>query len=85
MEELERALGLCLGLRPSTTKLGRFAVGDLVHASNAVVEEEDVCERTGVIGSILEEEEETGVRGKVNLFKGEPSLRGEGTRFVGDW
>ena len=75
---------LCLGLRPSTTKLGRFAVGDLVHASKAVVEEDDRCDRTGVIGRMLEEDE-TGVRGKVNFFKGEPSLRGEGTRFVGDW
>ena len=84
MEELERAQGLCLGLRPSTTKLGRFAVGDLVHVSKAEVVVEDRCERTGVIGSMLEVEE-TGVRGKVNLFKGEPSLRGEVTRFVGDW
>ena len=76
--------GLCLGLRPSTTRLGRFAVGDLVHASKAVLEEDNRCECTGVSGSMLVEEE-TGVRGKVNFFKGDPSLRGEGTRFVGDW
>jgi len=83
VEELGGA-GLCLGLRPSTTRLGRFAVGDLLHAS-MVMEEDKRAERTGVIGSMLVEEEETGVRGKVNFFKGEPSLRGEATRLVGDW
>jgi len=82
VEELGEA-GLCLGLRPSTTRLGRFAVGDLVHANKAV-EEDNRCERTGVSGRMLVDEE-TGVRGKVNFFKGDPSLRGEGTRFVGDW
>lgn len=51
--------GLCLGLRPSTTRLGRFAVGDLLHASIALEEEARRVERTGVSGSTLVEEEET--------------------------
>jgi len=65
VEELVLGAGLCLGLRPSTTRLGRFAVGDLLHASSALDEEaRRRDERTGVSGStLLVEEEETGVRG----------------------
>ena len=74
--------GLCLGLRPSATRLGRFAVGDL-HAIRAEEEEEKRRdERTGVSGGALVEE--TGVRGKVNFFKGDPSFRGDCIRLVGD-
>ena len=77
-KEVEGA-GLCLGLLPSITRLGRFAVGDL-HWSEEMRE----AALTGVNGSMFETEE-TGVRGQVNFFKGEPSLRGEAVLLVGDW